>query len=470
MRPMSPNDLRSPRNRHPHALHRSYPISQTNRAVPLDSHSKISSSESETASRPSDDSEDSDRLEVSPHQLFTGRPRRNQIQQAGNTPQRLIRHKQSASLGSIQHLSQAPASAIATQHRQSNEDDSGSGSEPTGLRVVRARDPTVRPLQLSSPVSSRPTTGLGLLTSVATTVTGPPHRPGSRLSRASSAETKSPVVESFEPKAVASDSHRLGRNSKPPSRGGVSRGSKLTSTGEASPMLIESRPSMKEESEGSDLARPKLSAGVSQSVGAPITPSGSKSVRRSAMTTPVSTNSKSVVNSTVSPNKRFISRPLTPNNLLINQSDLELIVNGTDSDIGVSIALSKKDKRKSLQSKKATSNLACLEDQSNSKLSGTTASPSATPAARKANVNPNVKSIGLSNLKHKKGKILEKYMSNSDQLVRSFKEIGVVGLSLLNHYHPHPPDLSDSPRDRHPVLVGHPNSPGTSTPKSNGKR
>ncbi|PLW20029.1 hypothetical protein PCASD_13269 [Puccinia coronata f. sp. avenae] len=420
---------------HTALLHKSHPV------VSLKKPAQSDSSDSNPA-RPSDESDDSDRTDLSPHQLFPVRQRRTAIKQGSNTPQRLIRHKQSASLGSIQHT---PTSY--SRSRQSSEEEEAAaerGAEQDGRRhgssgpsdERRARDPTRRSIRSSTLIASEPATPRSPAIIAAT---------DTAQSRPSSRQTDARPLSPSELKRLSGDTPRASRTSKTPSRGSV--GSKALVP--CSPTL----PSGLSSSQDWAQYTPKRSSGGA-SASAAATKSGRSGKTLITPATPQSHTSKAPHVLTghplaYSPNKRFISRPLTPNHSLVNQSDLELMVNGTDSDVGPSLALlsAKKErpagKRRSVASKKPAAG-DCQQDAAgrdlpveeppaaaalSSSLSPSPSSPSstATPAPPKKSAGSRLGKTG----------ILEKYMANSDELVRSFREIGVGFKALSRHHHPH---------------------------------
>ncbi|KAA1072894.1 hypothetical protein PGTUg99_025638 [Puccinia graminis f. sp. tritici] len=426
-------------------LHKSHPVSLVKNSSDSDDQQRTS------GGRPSESSEDSDMVNLSPNKLFGVRQRRTAIKPASNTPQRLIRHKQSASLGSIQHQLQLPTKA----HSQSSEDEgiSGSGSADSEREgAQRARDPTRRPIRSSATFTPEP---------MASTDT--PRRPSSRLTQA----TTPHIVPSSERKRLSCDTPRATRPSaKTPSRNSVHL--KLTPQRPASPAKAGSSSSsshdelMIEQTPRRALSPIKLSSSRA---------SASMTASNKTLITPVTpTSSKhnnlivaGKLNPSSTPNKKFISKPLSPVHARIYQSDLESIVNATDSDVRPNPALfsNKKDKskhRRSVGVKKSTpttttppdddDDYACDEkplpttpqqepesgeDQLRSPL---TARPIVGPT-------PDVlkQSVGTAQhqqRKQKKTGILEKYMANSDELVRSFREIGVGFKALSRHHHHHP--------------------------------
>ncbi|MBW0519832.1 hypothetical protein O181_059547 [Austropuccinia psidii MF-1] len=306
-------------------LHKSHPIPLHNNTPSrhLDNQLKLTS-------KHSDESEESDQLEISPIKLFNSRQRRSQAKEGANTPQRLIRHKQSASLGSIQHQLKSSHKPGSTP-RKSSTDESSSGSERDGAYRNRNNPPIKMQVNQLDPVNDK-------------------------------------------------SSNALIR-----SRSEVSR------RGFANETLLTELQSQKKN--------------VPASLDSPIRSPVRKPLALNSITSNKIGSNSNHQGST--PSKMFVSRPRSPN-VLISQSDLEMIVNATDSDAGATIVQKKSikkviDERRSLAKFKENE---INQDEEEKK-----------------------KTIKM---KKKKG-ILEKYMSNSDELVKSFKEIG-NGLNLLNNH------------------------------------
>jgi hypothetical protein len=179
------------------------------------------------------------------------------------------------------------------------------------------------------------------------------------------------------------------------------------------------------------------------------------------------------LNPSSTPNKKFISKPLSPVHARIYQSDLESIVNATDSDVRPNPALfsHKKDKskhRRSVGVKKSTPTTTPPDDDDDGDDDDYACDDKPLPTTPKQDENedqlrsppparplvgptPDVlkQSVGTpqhQQRKQKKTGILEKYMANSDELVRSFREIGVGFKALSRHHHHHHHHVGDGRR------------------------
>ncbi|WAQ83627.1 hypothetical protein PtA15_4A75 [Puccinia triticina] len=358
----------------PYSLHKSHPVSLLkNRSDSEDAPQQAVGGRGE--GRPSESSEDSDRLDLSPHKLFAPRQRRTALKPfTNNTPQRLIRHKQSASLGSLQ----LPTSSTALS-RQSSEDEGPSGSEPE----PRAhREPP-------SDTPRRPSSKLGL------------HTPSER-------------------KRLSCDTPRAARPAaKTPARQ-PKHHPRAPSPVRSCSSSSDGRPDQDDE-EGKEHTPQRRPQPTPLMLSA-TTPTPLATTTSKTLITPITPTSSSHNNLIVagkinpssaclSPNKRFINKPLSPVHARIYQSDLESIVNATDSDVRPNPALfSHKKPTLGASAAKRRRSVAKHPDH-------LLTSPPAERSTRKM----------------KKTGILEKYMANSDELVRSFKEIGVGFKALSRH-------------------------------------
>ncbi|OAV90745.1 hypothetical protein PTTG_28223 [Puccinia triticina 1-1 BBBD Race 1] len=364
----------SPSKPTPYSLHKSHPVSLLkNRSDSEDAPQQAVGGRGE--GRPSESSEDSDRLDLSPHKLFAPRQRRTALKPfTNNTPQRLIRHKQSASLGSLQ----LPTSSTALS-RQSSEDEGPSGSEPE----PRAhREPP-------SDTPRRPSSKLGL------------HTPSER-------------------KRLSCDTPRAARPAaKTPARQ-PKHHPRAPSPARSCSSSSDGRPDQDDE-EGKEHTPQRRPQPTPLMLSA-TTPTPLATTTSKTLITPITPTSSSHNNLIVagkinpssaclSPNKRFINKPLSPVHARIYQSDLESIVNATDSDVRPNPALfSHKKPTLGASAAKRRRSVAKHPDH-------LLTSPPAERSTRKM----------------KKTGILEKYMANSDELVRSFKEIGVGFKALSRH-------------------------------------
>ncbi|KAH9467476.1 hypothetical protein Pst134EA_011119 [Puccinia striiformis f. sp. tritici] len=390
------------------SLHKSHPLSPSKKS------SHHSSSPLLVTKQDDHGSEEED-LDTSPHKLFKVRERRTATTSA-NTPQRLIRHKQSASLGSIQ------ASFNPTQSSEEDEKNGLGGSTQD-----RARPSTVFLSGTNTP--SRRSTILD----------------HTRPSSITPSDRKRFSVDT--PKARPRPTSTPLRVNLLPSSN--SRPTRLTPQHQSS---SSSASSQDEESAYTPIKKTTTSS----SRHSPLLPSrsgsgsgtgliGSKQLLLTPVT-PTSTNLNNlIVNgflnpSTISsPNKKFINKPVlhsfnssssstttTMENHkeddqdgIINHYDLESIVNGTDSDLPTSEVIALKSARKE-RVKKHHHHVKNLEPSQDSSTSTTT--PSFVVGDSKTTTNGDRGHLSKSEIKTI---TLGKYMANSQELARNFQLIGV---------------------------------------------
>lgn len=359
------------------------------------------------------------------------RQRRTAIKLGSNTPQRMIRHKQSASLGSIQNQLQqhnpTTTTTSSSRSRQSSEDEGvqGPGSDGSSEREShRARDPTRRTIH-SSIIPHSPT------------LAGTQRRPISKITEAQQPLAMESSAEEMT-KRLSVDTPRASRSSKTTLRAsGPSSSSKASGASSSSPAMTKSS-SCSSQDEQYTPKRSSTPLKPAKTNKVLITPAAAAAAAATPMSN--SNNKMGLLTPLLSPNQRFISKPLTPNYSKINHSDLELMVNGTDSDVGPSAALFLSGKKERTTSTRGRSTIKKGVGGKEEEATEATSSQRMVerPLVSEESVlvdqgGPHEAGGGAGGKKLKKSGILEKYMANSDELVRSFREIGVGFKALARH-------------------------------------
>ncbi|CAH7690376.1 expressed protein [Phakopsora pachyrhizi] len=345
-----------------------------------------------------DESEGSEKLDSTPttNKFFITKHRRALAKD--NTPQRMLRHKQSASLSSIQDrlTNDTPVKIQPSKLNSDSSDNRVSGSDqpqqPRRNRTdSRLRAGTPPPILNSSNLKDR----------ARTVQVSTPRSPFSNSTPRS-------------PRIVVSN------------RRGISSGSEsenITTTTTSNNDKKLGNLSKQDET----LETPRASSSATREHHQNRTNSNALTPMRSTVGRSLGIVTNSAGNMLVSPgqNKNLLIRPSTPN-MKINQDDLEMMINEvTDGDSSEAIRrLTRSDKENAREERRLDES---NHDVHHPREKGTKLSEDRDGSqivAENGSGNLNGKSSRTDRKKNKE-EILEKYMSNSDQLVKSFKKIGI---------------------------------------------
>lgn len=435
---IAPTSSSTPR----HGLHRSQPARRLSCQL---------SSGSEDIPEETDE-EEQDRRDATPTKLFISKNRRTAAQQGGNTPQRMLRHKQSASLSSIQHQLSSPLSGVISENdkrvvkEKPARQDPFSGASSDESEKHRGRtDVALRP---PSPIVSA---GLGARhnhSSHSSSDNSPPRSghgrassPAARPARAAKVLRPSGLSGgAIGPSNPASSGINRRQSMRSAQRDPPSSRRKETTQGVTFPVAPPTivRPAIQNEARSrprprtpsiingaaspstpSSRSRPVTPSNVSKSLKpsglahVPLTPSNKlntphgmtpmRSAAGKAMATSMGWTPASSAKPEPSPRKTFLTRPTTPQvNGLINPSDVEMMINGTDTDDAGGEWAAEGD-----------------EDDEN--------------AGEGSIIINHTPKLGTSPSR----RTLDKYMGNSDQLLKRFEEMK-LGLNVMMYSHQSP--------------------------------